>query len=141
MLSVPPLLNELIGARRWPATEKDSLSQNLKPLALPERVRRIAQEETSIYLYAPPFHTVREHSKTVKSFWNWAKAAPSEIDFDLALVIGDFGLGSDAEILLDYRADASNPRVIRLRWPGEGSPNHWVVAAPDFKTFVEILGL
>ena len=36
-------------------------------------------------------------------------AAPAEIDFDLGLVIGNFGLGSDAPILLDYRENPANP--------------------------------
>ena len=57
------------------------------------------------------------------------------------LDIGDFGLGSDAPILLDYRGDVANPRVIRLRWAGGGKGNEWVVMAPDFSSFVAALGL
>jgi hypothetical protein len=68
-------------------------------------------------------------------------AAPEGIDFDLALDIGDFGLGSDAPILLDYRVDAENPRVIRLRWSPGGEDNRWVVMASTFDSFVEALGL
>jgi hypothetical protein len=67
-------------------------------------------------------------------------ADPGGIDFDLALDIADFGLGSDAPILLDYREDTTNPRVIRLRWQ-QGTPNQWVIMAPDFRSFVEALGL
>jgi hypothetical protein len=37
--------------------------------------------------------------------------------------------------------NAANPRVIRLRWQGGGGPNRWVVMAPDFRSFVEGLGL
>ena len=62
-------------------------------------------------------------------------SAPSEIDFDLCLDIGDFGIGSNAPILLDFRENPENPRLIRLRWEGGGGEidNHWVVMAPDFE--------
>jgi len=103
-------------------------------------VRNLAAEEKIIYLLPPPFFTVREQSVR-NDFWNWPQSDPFGIDFDLALVIGDFGLGSDAPILLDYRIDMANPRVIRLRWPDDGSPNRWVVMADDFRSFVEALGL
>ncbi len=140
MLKIPQLLYELVSAGRWPGNSKEALAQNLKSLAPPDRVARLAVEETIIYLLSPPFHTVRELSLS-NDFWNWPKSAPSEIDFDLAIDIGDFGNGSDAPILLDYREDPENPHVIRLRWSPDGGGNHWVLAAPDFKTFVEILGL
>ncbi|AGA28281.1 hypothetical protein Sinac_4062 [Singulisphaera acidiphila DSM 18658] len=93
-----------------------------------------------IFLFAPPFHTVRERASS-NPYWMDPLAAPSEIDFDLALDIGDFGLGSDAPILLDYREDPEMPRVIRLRWPPDGCANHWVMMAPDFEMFVRELGL
>jgi len=140
MLVIPPLLEELVASRRWPGDPNEAQAQNLKPLVPPERVRRLAAEENNIYLFAPPFYTVRQRSSD-NDFWNWPEAAPSEIDFDLAIDIGDFGLGSDAPILLDYREDAASPRVLRLRWSSDGGPNHWVIAAPDFGTMVEILGL
>ena len=140
MLQIHPLLDELIAAGRWPRNAREAIAQNLKPLAAPERVRNLAAEEKTIYLLPPPFYTVRERSVR-EDFWSWPQSDPSGIDFDLALVIGDFGLGSDAPILLDYRGDMGNPRVIRLRWPDDGSSNHWVVMAHDFASFVESLGL
>jgi hypothetical protein len=144
MLPIPTLLIEMIAARRWPANEDDERAQNLKYLAPPDRVRLIAPEESVIYLYSPPFYTVRERSNTCeREFWKSPMAAAKEIDYDLALDIGDFGLGSDAPILLDYRANACEPRVIRLQWPRDGTtnPNHWVEAAPSFLAFVNALGL
>ncbi len=68
-------------------------------------------------------------------------ADPDGISFDLALDIGDFGLGSDAPIFLAYREDAAIPRVLRLRWPSPTDGHQWVVMAPDFDTFVQALGL
>lgn len=93
-----------------------------------------------VYLLAPPFHTVREQSRS-NPFWTWPMAAPDGIDFDLALDIGDFGMGSDAPILLDYRVSLVEPRVIRLQWSNDGKDNKWVVMAPSFRTFVETLAL
>jgi hypothetical protein len=140
MLTVPRLLEELVDAGRWPRNVDEARAQNIKPLVAPELVRRLAPEESNLYLLPPPFHTVREHSQE-NQFWSWPTTDPDGIDFDLALDIGDFGLGSDAPILLDYREDATNPRVIRLRWSPDGSPNRWVAMAPDFRTFVDVLGL
>jgi hypothetical protein len=139
MLLVPRLLEDMLATGRWPRDHSESLLQNLKSRAAPELIQRLAPEESHLYLYPPPFHTVRELNKT-NAFWTWPQAAPDGIDFDLALEIGDFGLGSDAPILLDYREDNVNPSVIRLRWRA-GVPNEWVVMAPDFQTFVEVLGL
>ena len=139
MIVVPPLLEALLAAGRWPRTADEALAQNLTPLAAPERVRAMAPEESWLYLLPPPFLTVRDKSRH-NLLWAWPESDPGGIDFDLALDIGDFGLGSDAPILLDYRESATNPRVIRLRCkPGE--PNRWVAMAPDFGRFVELLGL
>jgi hypothetical protein len=139
MLVLPPLLEELIATGRWPRNSTESLAQNLKSRVAPERVKALAPEEDWLYLFPPPFQTVREKSKN-NPYWMSPMSAPDGIDFDLALDIGDFGLGSDAPILLDYREDEKNPRVIRLRWRA-GEPNRWVVMAPDFESFVEALGL
>ncbi len=147
MLRLPPLLEELLAAWRWPRTVGDQLRQNLsRPLVTAERIRRLATEESEIFLLAPPFRTVRDSASSDSrryrsSWWSEPIAAATEIDFDLALDIGDFGPGTDAPILLDYRVSPEAPRVIRLRWsPGE-SGNHWVTMAPDFETFVSELAL
>lgn len=140
MLTVPRLLDELVAAGRWPRDSQEAMAQNLKLLAPPERIQVLAPEEQDLYLLPPPFRTVRQKSEG-NPFWFSDMAAPHGIDFDLALVIGDFGLGSDAPILLDYRANVGNPLVIRLRWHGNGKVNEWVAMAPDFATFVAALGL
>jgi len=80
----------------------EAMAQNLKPLVPKERVEALAPEEQWLYLLPPPFCTVQQLSEA-NPFWISDMAAPHGIDFDLALEIGDFGLGSDAPILLDYR--------------------------------------
>ena len=139
MLKLPALLECLLAEGRWPRTPEEALRQNLSPLVSTSRIQQFAPEESRIYLFAPPFHTVAEQA-TTNPHWCEPQSAPHEIDFTLALDIGDFGLGSDAPILLDYRASRSVPRVIRLRWPERGGDNHWVEVAPDFKAFVHLLG-
>ena len=66
-----------------------------------------------------------------------------EIEPSLTLIIGDFGLGSEAPIALDYRKNIDNPSVIRLHW---GRPvtrryenNHWIEIAPSFAEFAQML--
>ena len=140
MFQLPPQLGQLLDAGRWPRTHAERLHQNLQPVVPVSRIQQLAPEETSLYLLTPPFRTVAECAAS-NDFWLRPEAAASEIDFDLALDIGDFGLGSDAPILLDYRTDPAEPRVLRLRWSERGDSNHWVEAAPSFEAFARILGL
>lgn len=72
-------------------------------------------------------------------FWE-EFGALDQIDPELALVIGDFGLGSDSPIILDFR-QAQNPPVLRLQWGPRGQGNRWVQGAPDFDEFASMLGL
>jgi hypothetical protein len=141
-LTLPPLLTQLIANGRWPRDSNEAQMQNLRPRVPEERIKLLAPEESMLYLLAPPFHTVRALSES-NGFWTSEDAAPSEIDFDLCLDIGDFGLGSDAPILLDYRHDRVQPRVLRLRWSRDvpRGPNHWVSMAPNFDAFAQALGL
>ena len=106
MLRPPVLLEELLAEGRWPRTVEEQQRQNLsQPLVPAERVKRLAPEESEIFLLAPPFRTVREYASSDSrryrvDWWVDPIAAPSEIDFDLSLDIGDFGPGTDASILL-----------------------------------------
>ena len=71
------------------------------------------------------------------SFWHNPIAAVNEINPDLTVLIGDFGMGSDAPIVLDYSRGTNAPTVIRLKWSPDG--NHWVELAPDLATFIAFL--
>ncbi len=140
MLKIPDLILEMIDAGRWPNDHQMANRQNLKSLAKPERIALLAPEESLLFLLPPPFLTVREKAKENK-YWLDDHSAPEMIDFDLAIDIGDFGLGSDAPILLDYRTDNSNPSVIRLKWSKDGTGNLWVPMADSIQHFVDVLGL
>jgi hypothetical protein len=135
-MNIPPLIHELVAEGRWPRTRSVLPCENVPE----DRVRALAAEESGICLFPPPFAEVRM-LVGVEPFWMWPESDPDGIDFETTLVIGDFGLGSDAPIVLDYSADAERPSVRRLRWPQDGTPNRWVEMAPDVETFVRVLGL
>jgi hypothetical protein len=97
----------------------------------------------------PPscFQTLARESATTGVVKFWSKfGAWHEIRPELALVIADFGLGSDAPIVLDYQDDQNSPSVMRLKWGSsdgrifDGTHNHWVRCADGFEEFISVLG-
>jgi hypothetical protein len=116
--------------------------QQLRPIISTDRVRRFAAEETLICLQHPPFPTIAKVRAAggAGDFWD-RFGALDQIDPERALIIGDFGLGSDSPIVLDYARNSSNPPVLRLRWGSQGHGNEWVTGASDFDEFARILGL
>ena len=139
-LPIPEMLLAAVDAGKWPRTAEEALKQNLHSLVAEDRIRRLAAEESKIYLYPPPFHTVAQVVVHDAADFYAKFGALNQLVPEAAVEIADFGLGSDAPILLDYRADPNNPKVIRLRWPGNGAANQWVVMAPDFRSFANALG-
>jgi hypothetical protein len=135
-LSIPVQLQAMLAEGRWPRTADEALRQNLQ-FRVPEdrncTLRRIS-------LYAPPFHTVARIIAGGDDFYS-RFGALHELVPEASVEIGDFGVGSDATILLDYRAGPVNPRVIHLEWGDRGEANYWVVMAASFAKFVELLGL
>src|ERR1700677_1899293 len=145
-LALPPELEKMIRDGFWPSTHAAAMAQNLKPLIPKERITKFAPEEDELHFNPPPFRTILERmsGREGKYFWRRPEASIHEVDPSLALVIGDFGLGSDAPIILDYRCDRLNPSVFRLRWStDEGksvfSDNHWVKIADTFAEFAAFL--
>jgi hypothetical protein len=105
------------------------------------RVRRFAKEESLICLQPPPFTTIAQQQAAGGTDGFWKRfGALDQIVPEKALIIGDFGLGSDSPIILDFARNASNPPVLRLRW-GPNRCNEWVQGARDFDEFAAMLGL
>jgi hypothetical protein len=75
----------------------------------------------------------------VENYWK-RYGALSQINPRLALIIGDFGLGSDAPIILNFAANCEDPPVFRLRW-GSGGNTEWIQGATNFDEFAKLLGL
>ena len=139
-LPIPALLLEALETGRWPRTADEANRQNSRPLVSEDYLRRPAPDEPGLYLYAPPFHTVARILVGRGADFYRRFGAVDQLVPEAAVEIGDFGLGSDSPILLDYRGRPTDPRVISLRWPGDGRPNVWTVLTPDFPTFVRSLG-
>ena len=143
---IPARLGRLLAAGRWPRDGAEETAQNRRPLVPIEHVHRFAPEERDIYLLAPPFKSVGRCLRSGEHFWEWDQAAPAEISFNHAVVIADFGIGSDAPVVLDYRLDPRQPCVLRLRYeyvpgPPPTTVTHWVGVARGFDAFADLLGL
>lgn len=135
-LPLPPELEALIDGGHWPRTEEQQRLQNLNSPIAGERLRKLIPEEPELILYAPPFTTVADELNLNAKFWT-EHGALDEIDPARTLMIGDFGLGSDSALVLDYRQDP--PLVLYLKWGSEG--NHWWIVSPTFAKFAAALGL
>jgi hypothetical protein len=117
------------------------ISQQLHPSIPADCVRRFAAEESLICLQPPPFPTVPQERAAGGAGDFWERfGALDQIVPEKSLIIGDFGLGSDSPVILDFARDAFNPPVLRLRW-GLDRRNEWVQGARDFDEFAELLGL
>src|SRR5215212_3905729 len=102
-LPIPARLSALLEAGAWPRDWREMNAQNLRPRFTPDQVRRISPEEKEICLQSPPFRTVAEHAAAGGSGDFWPKfGALEQIVPEKVLIVGDFGLGSDAPIALDY---------------------------------------
>ena len=140
-LAIPPLLDLLVASGRWPSRGGAARRQ---PFVAREHVRQFAPEEDQIFLQPPPFHTIAQEVASVSSivveeFWG-RYGSLNEIAPEKALILGDFGPGSDAPIILNYAADPKDPPVFRLRWR-EGRATDWVQGARNFAEFASLLGL
>ena len=136
-LPIPKELTALIDGGFWPRDHDQARAQNLQSLIPEASVRQFAPEEHKVFLLPPPFYIVSQFLKgPEEKFWADSRTALHEIDSDLTLLVGDFGLGSDAPIALDYRQRIEEPRVIRLRWAKDG--NHWVEITPTFAALPRI---
>jgi len=137
---LPDRLLYLIRSGFWPATAQAAMRQNLQCLVSVELVRKFAPPEEKIVFNAPPFHTVSHRIRSGEEFWHEPVAVPDDLSFDHAVLIGDFGIGSDAPLLLDYSLDPEDPAVLRLLWDCDKG-NQWILAAASFDQMCELLQL
>lgn len=131
----PRLLRELIESGNWPG------HTGRHPLVSSERVRALIPSERFIEFYPPPFLTAAMQIQQGDRFWLSKDAAPDGLDHARAIAIGDFGLGSDSPIVLDFRVGEPAPSVVYLRWTTAPHKNEWVEIASSFQAFAESLGL
>jgi hypothetical protein len=137
-LKIPVELVRLIDAGVWPGDDSAANMQNLKPLFTETAVKAFAPEEFGIFLYAPPFHTIQQEIDNSCGLTD-EQYALADIDPSLTVPIGEFGVGSDTAIALDFRTTQQYPSVIRLVWNFPEQPNRWRLVAPSFVEFWNIL--
>jgi len=137
-LEIPSELVALVESGVWPRTHKEAEWQNVSPIITPESVRAFAPEESQLFLYPPPFHTVADDLAKGKGL-TAVQHAVWDIEPSLTVLIADFGLGSDAALTLDYRASTTHPQVLRLQWQWPSSANRWLRVAESFVEFWTML--
>ena len=142
-LPIPAGLTRLLAAGVWPSADGPSMNeQQLHPTIPADRVRTFAADETLICLQPPPFPTIAQvRAAGGAGDFRDRFGALDQIDPERALLIGDFGLGSDSPVILDFARNATNPPVVRLRWRPRAEGNEWVQGARDFDEFAVMLGL
>ncbi|MFK8004325.1 MAG: hypothetical protein AB8H86_32465 [Polyangiales bacterium] len=118
--------------------------QNIKPWVSSRAIAKFAPDEETIFLMKPPFSPIATLIQHGDPFWTRPCAVPEALDHAQAIMIGDFGIGADSPIVLDYRRSPLDPSVLRLKWSWsqDREPrNNWVEVAATFALFVEMLGL
>jgi hypothetical protein len=72
--------------------------------------------ESEIWLDASPFHTVdRDNLEWFEQF-----REPDQIDFAKAVIIGDFGPGSDAPIVIDFSNEPARVKALQITFTSTG---------------------
>lgn len=139
-LPLPSLLTEMVNSGVWP-TGNPNL-QELKPILGKEAAHKLSSQDDRIVLMPPPFHTIGDEVRGGNRFWETGVTNPKQIDYDKALIIADFGMGSDSPIVLYYEPKKS-ARVMYLRWIGNGQNirHEWTETHRTFDDFAVAVGL
>ena len=108
-VAVPTLISDLVGRGIWPATPEAARTLTFDL----DVVRSVAADERMLWLSPPPFHILAADNPD----WFDQFRHPAELDYESALILGDFGPGSDNPIVLDT---ASSPhRVMALSFTAQ----------------------
>lgn len=142
-LPLPAALIELMARGSWPSNRQESVRQNIVRFIPCDLVKQLADDETEVHLYPPPFLSVYQEAASSNSdFWKECGAL-DDIQTEKAIMIADFGPGTDSPIILYYRIQGNEPEVWRLKWvePCLGPSNRWQPMASSFSEFADRLGL
>jgi hypothetical protein len=122
---IPALLERLIEEKKWSTAGSPPIDLGV------EAALRISPRELQLVLMPPPFHTIADEVREGNNFWNQLTNV-GEIDYSRAVIIADFGLGSDSPIILYYGHDPE-PDVMYLEWPYQSDGRHeWVLSYDSF---------
>ena len=138
-LSIPNSLEELIESGVWPSSSQEK-GPHLR--IAKEDVKKISPEDNFIEFMRFPFHTIQDEIDGGNEFWVKHLSNVGEIEYDKALIIADFGLGSDSPIIL-YYGNSLSPTVMYLKWSGKGKKiaHSWVQTHSTFERFALDIGV
>ena len=90
----------------------------------------------------PPFHPIADEIEQGNEFWVQYLTNYGEIDYSKAVIIADFGIGTDSPIIL-YYDDSEAPKIMYLKWSFSGSEirHSWVCTHNSFEEFAIDTGL
>ena len=134
-LPLPHALLALIEAKKW-----SRLGVPLVSLGK-AAAQCLSPADDELVLMPPPFRTIAERVAGNR-FWEGLSNV-GQIDYERALVIADFGIGSDSPIIL-YFGEATEPSVmyLRWRWDDTGVVTHrWIETHATFAAFAVQVGL
>ena len=137
---IPVGLTTLVESGVWP-NETPNM-QELKPLLEKKAAQTLSPDDDRIVLMTTPFHTIADEVRGGNKFWTSGVTNVGEIDYEDAVIIADFGLGSDSPVIL-YYGKSDCPTVMYLRWSGNGEDirHDWVETHSTFDDFAKAVGL
>lgn len=139
---IPESLLNLIKTCVWPKEGANTMDQEFNPIVRSEYVEKISADDTKLILHAPPFHTIQQAISYGEQFWTRDLTNLGEIDYSQAVIIADFGMGSDSVVILYYSV-GNEPSVKYLKWSGNGADirHTWSHIDDNFNDFAIKIGL
>ena len=136
-LPIPPMLLELIREGLWEKIPLDNLRAIApflqEPLELLENLEEIRSAADNPGLLGSPVLGIRSSQRSGKA----VRLPLLDYDHCLFIAVNKFP-GDDIAIVLDYRGNHSNPRVVASDF-SSGSHCEWRVIANNFAAFVRQL--
>ena len=135
-LTIPDALCRLIESGVWPNAETpggEIVRQDIQPILGKDAAHALSANDDRIVMMRPPFHTIADEVAGGNNFWVSGVTNANEIDYEKAIIIADFGIGSDSPIIL-YYGGTESPVVMYLQWSGSGSEirQKWVQTHRSF---------
>jgi len=145
-VELPPLLIELLNAGRWKQPSDDTIKTVIPFLREPvdflldtEQMHQVSLRYLPLFLDPPnlaeAFHVYRGSNTPVRDL-PWLDVEKS------LLIAGNRISGDDVAIVLDYRTDLNDPRVVANDWWTENNTKClWIEVEKKFSKFVQRIGI
>ncbi len=136
---LPEKLIQLATGPYWPKNRNEIQNQYSNHLVSRECLKKLIPEEERLYFYDFPFCTLSETLKEDSSTGSLTMEDGAILSPEHVIVIGDFGIGSDSYLAIDFNLNRENPRVIKEMWSDFGNVSrqtHWRIVAETFDDLV-----